>query len=512
VQLSLGGEDTRFAPLAAHEEVVEGAAGRGEIIGADGSRLATSLRAAEVVATPYQVEDPEATAEVLAGILGPQAGDAGEIEGKLTARSETGELAGYSVVAAGVEPEAAREVEDKGLAGIYVTPDEVRAYPEGASGSQVLGYLGEDEAFGGVEAYYDERLRHGEDVRVNLDAAVQAELEGALVQAVRENDAESAMGLVMRVEDGGVVALANTPGYDNNHFSEAPDEAQRNRLLTDPYEPGSTFKPFTVAAALEASVVNEGSTFVVPDSIAVADRVVNDSEEHATEVMDVTSILEHSSNVGTIQIAQLLGGERLDESIRRFGFGEPTGVDLGGEAVGTVPAYEEWSGSSIGNIPIGQGLSVTPLQLAAGYATLANGGLAVTPRVAEGDAPEGAGRRVISEETSTIVRRMLSSVVESGTGHLARVPGYTAAGKTGTAQKVDPETGLYGEDYVSSFVGFAPASDPEYVVLIVVDDPEEIIWGERVAAPAFRKVMSFTLSYFNVPPDGARATAPQETP
>jgi len=511
VHLSLGGEDARFLPLAS--QTGEPRAERGEILGADGSRLATSLQASQVVATPYQVEDARGTAEVLAGLLGPEAGDAREIEEKLTAREGSGRLAGYSIVASGVEPETAREIEGRGLAGVYVEPGEVRSYPAGGNASQLLGYLGQDRAFGGVEEYHDERLRRGEDVRLNLEPAVQAELEGALVDAVRENDAESAMGLVMRAEDGGIVALANAPGYENDRFTEAPSERQRNRVLTDPYEPGSTFKPFTVAAALEEGAVDEGSTFVVPDSIAVADRVVNDSEPHATEVMDVTRILERSSNVGTIQIAQLLGGERLDEAIRNFGFGEATGVDLGGEAVGTVPAYEDWSGASIGNIPIGQGLSVTPLQLAAGYATLANGGLAVTPRVAEG-ASESSGRRVISEETSTIVRGMLSSVVESGTGHLARIPGYTAAGKTGTAQKVDPETGLYGEDYVSSFVGFAPASDPEYVVLIVVDDPEEIIWGERVAAPAFRKVMGFTLSYFNVPPDKARDTSQEgeETP
>jgi cell division protein FtsI/penicillin-binding protein 2 len=300
--------------------------------------------------------------------------------------------------------------------------------------------------------------------------------------------------------------LANVPGYDNNRFGEASGDAQRNRLLTDPYEPGSTFKPFAIAAAMAKGVVTEDTSFVVPDRIVVADRVVHDSEEHVTEVMDPERILEESSNVGTIQIAQALGGEKLDEGFRRFGFGEPTGVDLRGEDPGLVPPYEEWSGSSIGNLPIGQGLTVTPLQLAAAYATLANGGLTVTPHVAEDAAMDGPGRRVLTEGTSGIVRGMLSSVVEGGTGHLAQVPGYTVAGKTGTAQKVDPKTGLYGDDYVSSFVGFAPASDPEYVALIVVDDPEEVIWGERVAAPAFGEVVGFTLSYKNVPPD--RGAAP----
>jgi cell division protein FtsI/penicillin-binding protein 2 len=240
---------------------------------------------------------------------------------------------------------------------------------------------------------------------------------------------------------------------------------------------------------------------VVADSIPVADVVIHDSEPHETKLMSTRNILEHSSNVGTIQVAQLLGGKRLVEHIERFGFGEGTGVDLWGEDPGRVPPFEEWSGSSIGNIPVGQGLTVTPLQLAAGYASLANGGLKVTPHVAEQAAPETPGPRVISKETSSIVRGMLQSVVDEGSGHLAQIPGYTVAGKTGTAQKVDPETGLYGNEYVTSFIGFAPAGDPKYLALILVDEPQKDLFGEVVAAPTFQDVVSFTLGYFNVPLD-----------
>jgi cell division protein FtsI/penicillin-binding protein 2 len=506
----MSGHETLFSTVAAQVED-SGGVQRGDILSSDGRALATSLRAAQISATPYQVEHPRRAAERLARVLGPGAGDAKEIESKLTARNGAGKLTGYSVIAEGVEPEVARRVEDLGIEGVYAEPGEVRTYPGGSDASQLLGYVGRDQAFGGVESYYDERLKKGEDVRLTIDSAVQAELEKELAGAVKQYDAKSGMGLVMRADDGGIVALANTPGYDNNRFPEASAEEQRDRVLTDPYEPGSTFKPFTVATALESGTLDKYDTFVVPDSIAVADRIVNDSEAHATEVMDVTHILERSSNVGTIQIAERLGGERLERGIKRFGFGTPTGIDLAGEAAGTVPPYEEWSGASIGNIPIGQGLSVTPLQLAAGYAALANGGLAVKPHVVQSAAAERPGRRVISERTSTIVRGMLRQVVEEGTGHLARIPGYTAAGKTGTAQKVDPKTGLYGEKYVSSFVGFAPVSDPKFVVLIIVDEPEETIWGERTSAPAFRKVMGFTLSYYNVLPD-ASGPARKETP
>ena len=447
-------------------------------------------------------------------MIGDEGGDAAGIEEKLVARDDDGVFSGYSVVAEEIEPEKAREVSKLGLSGISVVPDEVRVYPNGPLASQLLGYLGTDEAYGGVEARYDEALESGQEVKLTLDTAVQQELEGAITEAAEKYEGKSALGLVMRVEDGAIVALAHTPGYDNNEFGEASEGVKRDRVVVDPYEPGSTFKPFTVAAALEEGAVSREDDFVVADSIPVADVVIHDSEPHATEVLNPTGILQHSRNVGTIQIAQSLGGERLVEYIKRFGFGEGTGVDLWGENAGIVPPFEEWSGSSIGNIPIGQGLTVTPLQLASGYASLANGGLRVTPHVAQDAAPEEPGRRVISEKTSSIVQEMLQSVVDEGTGHFAQIPGYTVAGKTGTAQKVDPETGLYGDEYTTSFIGFAPAHDPEYLTLIVVDEPQVEIWGEVVAAPAFQKVMSFTLGYFNVPPDrnASRNDAPPPEP
>jgi cell division protein FtsI (penicillin-binding protein 3) len=481
---------------------------RGSIVSADGRELATSLEAARVVATPYQIEEPAEVARELEGVIGPETGTgATEIEAALTERGADGRLGGYSVVASGIRPETAGKISELGIEGISVVPDTVRVYPEKSLASQLVGHVGEyGDAFGGVEASYDETLEGGEDVALTLDTAVQQELEKALEAAVEKYEARGAVGLVMRVEDGAIVALANTPGYDNNSFDDAPLAAQRNRVLTDPYEPGSTFKAFTVASALEESAVTADSTFVVADHIAVADRVIHDSRPHETEVMTTGDVLEKSSNVGAIQIAGELGGAKLEEYIRRFGFGEATGVDVWGEDAGIVPAYEDWSGSTIGNIPMGQGLTVTPLQLAAGYATIANGGQKITPHVAERETSAPPGPRVISEETSAIVRGMLQGVVDEGSGHYAQIPGYTVAGKTGTSQIVDPDTGTYGDEYVASFIGFAPATDPEYVTLIAVDDPQRTYWGEIAAAPAFRKVMSFTLSYFNVPPDRAAET------
>jgi cell division protein FtsI (penicillin-binding protein 3) len=476
---------------------------RGSIVSADGRELATSLQAARIVATPYQIENPAEAARALAGVLGPETGlGAQDIEASLTERGADGRLGGYSVVASGIKPETAQKVTDLGIAGLSVVPDSVRVYPEKTLASQLIGHLGAyGDAYGGVEASYDDSLQRGEDVHLTLDTAVQQELEKALKATVDRNEAKGAVGLVMRVEDGAIVALANTPDYDNNHADEAPLAAQRNRVLTDPYEPGSTFKAFTVSSALEEGAVTEGTTFVVPDRITVADSVIHDSMPHETKIMATGDVLKESSNVGAIQIGERLGGAKLEEYIRRFGFGEQSGVDVWGEDAGGVPAYADWSGSTIGNIPMGQGLAVTPLQLAAGYAAIANGGQRITPHVAQQDGPPDPGPGVISEETSAIVRGMLQGVVDEGSGHFAQIPGYTVAGKTGTSQVVDPATGTYGDEYVSSFIGFAPATDPKYVALIAVDGAERTYWGEITAAPAFRKVMSFALSYFNVPPD-----------
>jgi cell division protein FtsI (penicillin-binding protein 3) len=476
---------------------------RGSIVSADGRELATSLEVARVVATPYQIEDPHATAQELADVLGPETDRTlEEIQASLTKRDSDGELAGYSVVATGIKPETAARVQALGIEGITTAPDTVRVYPDGSLASQLIGHQGDyGEAFGGVEARYDDKLKSGEDVKLTIDTAVQQELQKAVSGAVEKSRAKSAVGLVMRVDDGAIVALANTPAYDNNKFGEASVDAQRDRVLTDPYEPGSTFKSFTVASALEEGAVTPSSTFVVPDHITVADHVIHDSMPHETEVMTPENVLQKSSNVGATEIAQTLGGRKLYDYMRAFGFGEKTGVDLWGEDPGLVPAYEDWSGVSIGQIPFGQGFTVTPLQLVAGYAALLNGGRKVTPHVTQRETSVEPGPRVISEETSAIVRGMLQGVVDEGSGHFAQISGYTVGGKTGTSQIVDPKTGTYGDQYVASFIGFAPATDPEYVMLIAVDDPQTSYWGELVAVPAFHQVMTFTLGYFNVPPD-----------
>jgi cell division protein FtsI (penicillin-binding protein 3) len=486
---------------------------RGSIVSADGRELATSLEVARVIATPYQVVDPDATAEKLkAMMVGSETNHSvGEIKAALTRRDADGHLMGYSVVATGIKPETAARIQGEALEGITTAPDTERVYPNGSLASQLVGHSSDyGQAFGGVEARFDDKLKSGKGVNLTVDSAVQQELQKALGTAVEKSKAKGAVGVIMRVDDGSIVAVANTPSYDNNDFDEVPAEDQRDRVLTDPYEPGSTFKAFTVASALEEGAVTPTEKFVVPDHMIVADHVINDSEPHGTEILTPGGVLEHSSNVGATKIAMEMGGKKLYDHMLAFGFGHPTGVDLWGEDLGIVPAYEDWSGISIGNIPFGQGFTVTPLQLVSGYSTLINGGYRVTPHVAKGDARADNGPRVISGKTSAIVRGMLQGVVDDGSGHFAQISGYTVGGKTGTSQKVDPKTGTYGARYVASFVGFAPATDPEYVMLIAVDEPAKSYWGEVDACPAFRQVMEFTLGYFNVPPDrrGFKAEEP----
>jgi cell division protein FtsI/penicillin-binding protein 2 len=299
--------------------------------------------------------------------------------------------------------------------------------------------------------------------------------------------------------------MAVAPTFDANQFPAVPPELQRNRAVTDTYEPGSTFKLVTVAGALSDRLVKPRSAFTLGPSIHVADREIHDAEARGTERMTVAQILSKSSNVGAVTLAQLLRPSRLMSWIKRFGFGRPTGIDFPGESRGIVLPLHRWSGSTIGNVPIGQGIAVTPIQMAAAYGVVANKGIWIRPhlvaRVA-GEAPvRPARRRVLSRRVARQLVRMLQDVVDEGTGRRAAVPGYRVAGKTGTAAKPDPGGGYSQSRYVASFVGLVPATAPRLVILVTVDEPRRAIWGGIVAAPAFQQIASFALEYLDVAPD-----------
>ena len=281
-------------------------------------------------------------------------------------------------------------------------------------------------------------------------------------------------------------------------------EFRRNRAVTDVYEPGSTFKLVTISGALEDGIVTPRTAFTLPPTIRVADRTIHDAETRGTERMTVQQILAHSSNVGTVTIAERLGPGELSRWVKRWGFGETTGVNFPGESPGMVLPLDQWSGSTIGTVPIGLGIAVTPMQMAAAYATIANKGMRMTPhlvlKIGGHRVKTPRGHRVVSRATAKKVMTMLRDVVVQGTGTEAAIPGYTVAGKTGTANKPTPH-GYSTTKYVASFVGVVPARNPRLVVMVMIDEPKGTIWGGVVAAPAFAQIAQFDLQYLEVPPD-----------
>jgi len=308
-----------------------------------------------------------------------------------------------------------------------------------------------------------------------------------------------ATAVVMDPRTGAILALANWPRVDANDPGGAPEYARQNRAIQFNYEPGSTFKAFTVAGALEEGLIRPDTMLHVPFELKVADRTIGEAHEGGNGDLTVEQILARSSNVGSAMIGLKLGSTRFDHWVRRFGFSKPTGVDLPGEQRGIVLDVNHYSGSSLGNMSIGQGLSVTPIQMAAGFTAIANGGVKREPYIVAGD--RTPGRRVLSRKTAGEISKMLEGVLAAGgTAPEASVPGYTLAGKTGTAEK--PENGTYSKtDFVASFIGFAPARNPRLLVSVMVDEPRGDIYGGTVAAPAFERIMEFALPYLKIPPE-----------
>jgi len=305
-----------------------------------------------------------------------------------------------------------------------------------------------------------------------------------------------------------VLAMAQAPGYNANTTGSVPAATLRNRAVTDTYEPGSTFKLVTVAGALSEGLVKPTTTFTLPVCIQVANYCIHDAEGRGVVTYSVAQILQYSSNVGAITLAEKLGAPALARWIDHFGYGHPTGIDFPGESQGLVLPLEQWSGSTIGNVPIGQGIAVTPIQMASVYAAVANDGVWVQPHLVTrvgGRAPlKPRRRRIMSVAVDHEIKKMLTGVVLAGTGTEAAIPGYSVAGKTGTGSIPGPHGYADSTGYMASFVGMVPASNPRLVVLVVVDRPTRAIFGGVVAAPAFQAIAKFDLQYLEVPPDEPR--------
>jgi cell division protein FtsI (penicillin-binding protein 3) len=498
---------------------------RGGIVDRDGVPLAVSEPADDIAATPYLIKDPVAAARRIGTILGlPQ----DELYKKLTMRNT-----GFVYIKRGVASDLASKVDKLKIEGISLISTSHRSYPRNWLASQLIGTVGLDgNGLSGLE-YADDSLLRGHDgkrrltmdaigqpigvrddvaarsgrtLKLTLDAAIQSRVETVLTGIGEVYKPKGATAIVMDPNTGEILAMANWPRVNANDVSGAPEYARQNRAVGATYEPGSTFKAFTVAGALEEGKVTPKTEFNLPPQIQVADRTIGESHPRGWATLSTAQILAESSNVGAITIGLKLGKTQFDRWVHTFGFGQPTGVDLPGEERGIVPTAKQYSGSSMGNLPIGQGLSVTPMQMATAYSAIANGGVLRSPRIvkAVGGQPvaEPKGKRVISAHVAAQIREMLQGVLApGGTASEVSVPGYQLAGKTGTANKVDPTTGEYSDSkYVASFVGFAPAKNPKLLCAVMVDEPQGDIYGGSVAAPAFGQIMSFALPYLRIAP------------
>jgi cell division protein FtsI (penicillin-binding protein 3) len=510
--------------VSQHRETVAVPAHRGTIYDRLGFELALGSPATTIYANPRQISDPRLVALAAGRTLGI---DADTLYPLLADQSR-----GFVYVQRQADPEKAQALQQQGIVGLGFYPEEKRIYPQGRVGASVVGYAGVDnkglaglelslnrvltgqtgektivkDPFGRTLEVVSSKARSdGRDVYLTIDHTLQGQVERILDETVRRWSAKSASAVVMDPRTGGILALAVEPGYDANRFPKISDDRKRNRAVTDTYEPGSTFKIVTIAGALETDQVTPDTKFTLPYQIQVADRKIHDAEPRGTETMSVHQILSRSSNVGVVTIAEALGKERIASWIDRFGFGRRTGIEFPGETEGIVVPPARWSGSTIGNVPIGQGIAATPLQMVAAYGAIANNGVWVQPHLVEKIGGEGATRperrRIITARTAIQVRKMLREVVEEGSGTAAQIPGYRIAGKTGTAAKPDEQGGYSDYRYVASFVGFVPASRPRFVALVTVDEPRGAIWGSVVAAPAFAEIAKFALQYLEVPPD-----------
>jgi cell division protein FtsI/penicillin-binding protein 2 len=498
---------------------------RGTITDRNGVDLAVSEPAQEISADPYLVKYPLEAARRLAPLLD---------ESQASVLTKLSQRTGFVYLARALPARTAQSVLALKIAGITGAPVMRRVYPRGTLAAQVLGEIGTEGrglagleySLGGVLSGHagerrvvsdeigqpvsiteTQREVPGNSLSLTLDANIQQRAEDVLGAVARVFDPKDATAIVMDPRSGAILALANWPQVDANDPGASSPEAMEDRAVGFDYEPGSTFKVVAVSGALEAGLITPNTPFNIPDQIEVAEKTIHDDTEHPEETLTTSQILARSSNVGAIKIGELEGAERFNHWVHRYGFGTPTGVDLPGEEAGVALALNQYSGSSMGNLPIGQGELVTPMQMATAYAAIANGGIlrpahivrAIGGRVQ----PLPAAHRVISPTTAAELRHMLEGVLgPEGTAHEVSIPGYQLAGKTGTASKVDPETGEYSHSkYVASFLGFAPASDPKLLCAVVVDEPQSgSIYGGTVAAPAFGQIMSFALPYLGIPP------------
>lgn len=535
--------DAKYAAAAEQQrlEKVTLPATRGDIATRNGATLATTVKRKTIFADPalvQRLEDAHKAATQLAPLLEMPVA---EVEEQLRTPDDR-----YVVLRQTVEPALARRIMELDIDGIGTKPERQRVYPSGKLAANIIGFVGSDGVGAvGLEYGMNDVLagkdgkkiveigrrgqaipsasdfrrppQPGRDVRLTIDRDLQWKAQQAIAKQVRKTKAQRGSVIVMDPETGEILALAVAPTFNPAQPAETPSKYWNNPPLQHVFEPGSTAKVITMAAALEGSYT-PATKVTVPPVLRAYGETIHDAHAHGTVHMSLAGVLAKSSNIGTALVAQQVGAKRLYHAMRDFGLDRPLDIGFPGATDGKVPPPEEWDGINQYTIPFGQGISVNAVQMASVYATIANGGVRVSPSLvagtqgAEGEfepAPEPERRRVVSKKTAHQLTRMLElAASERGTGANAQIQGYRIAGKTGTAQRVDPDCGCY-RGYNAMFSGFAPAGDPQLVVQVVLHDPQRGHYGGQVAAPVFRDVMSFALKSLEIPPSG---TEPAKLP
>lgn len=503
---------------------------RGALYDTNGVALAESMEGRNIIVDQTLVEDPATAAAQLSPILGIPVD---KLQPALTGDSR------FAYVARNVTPEMATKVLELETPGVATEKTQRRVYPAGDIGANVVGFVGTDgHGLGGLELAYEDQLAGtdgmrqvevangklipmgtdvqdpavpGTSLRLTLDRDVQWVAQNAVAQQVAQTQAESGTVIVMEAKTGKILAMASVPTFDPNKPAASREEDLQNRAVVEAFEPGSTSKLMTMAAALEEGKATPLSEFTVPSTITRGTNNFSDHSPHPTYQFTLAGILATSSNTGSIMTAELVGEEKFREYMLRFGMGTPTGVGLPGEASGYVPPVSEWSDSTFPTLSFGQGYSTSALQITSVFQTIANGGVRVQPTLVEAtidpdgretpvEAPEST--QVVSEKTADEVLHMMEGVVtDEGTARDINIPGYRVAGKTGTANRIDDSCGCY-RGYTSSFIGVAPADDPELVVAVILQDPKTDYRGAVNGVPVFNEVMSAALQMRQIPPTG----------
>ena len=522
------------------QEAVPTTPQRGPVLDRQGRELARSIDTLSVFIAPEEFDkktkeqttgEIECTSSALATVLGQQAN---ELFTKIVDARKSGSR--FIWLARRLPPEQAAQIEAMRLTGVHMRKEPKRFYPNGPLAASVLGFVGLDgNGLAGIEQVYNERIsgepgqlfierdsrgrayestevpgRPGHTVVLTVDQTIQYHAEAALTTAITQSKAKSGTAIVLDPRTGEILALANAPTFDPNNVGAVSTDILANWALQHIYEPGSTFKIVAFSAALEKGLVKPTDRIDCQmGSITVAKRVIHDHTPFGN--LSITEALAKSSNVAAIKLGLKVGDPEMYEYIKRFGFGSRTGIELPGETSGLLNPLKRWQPSSIGSVAIGQEIGVTPLQMAAAFGALANDGVRISPhlireiRNSAGTSiykPNPEHRRVINQETARALRGMLEDVTLNGTAKAAQLDGYTAAGKTGTAQKIDPKTRTYSmTKHVASFVGFAPVNNPAVVIVVVVDEPVGAYHGGDVAAPVFRQIAEAVLPELGVMPD-----------